>query len=174
MIKRTGKFIGWLFDRLSVVAGAWIGSQIPQFFQQYIQRLGGHIDELSYLKSQLNLYAGRSHKNLAQYTQKFLSEPDADFHLQGQFIQDIISRLDRLSNSLHSLLNSTDWNRLYRFFSEMDTETAKATLRSFQPGFSMSLEGVVYTGLGIILGYALYRGSVHIFRGLFRALRRLF
>ena len=34
-----------LIDRLLCVAGAVLCSQLPEFIQQYLQRLGGHLDE---------------------------------------------------------------------------------------------------------------------------------
>ena len=34
-----------LFDRALCVVGAILFSQLPEFFQQYLQRLGGHLDE---------------------------------------------------------------------------------------------------------------------------------
>src|ERR1700679_1329642 len=95
--------IGSLLDRLCVVIGAFIGSQIPQFMQQYTQRLAGHVDALQRLLNQLRQMASLSNKTLEQYIQKFKDTSDSDFVHQGEFMQGILSRWEDLHQALDRL-----------------------------------------------------------------------
>jgi hypothetical protein len=146
-----------LLDRLFVVAGAFIGSQIPSFMHQYTQRLAGHVEELNHLLEDLRKVASYSHKTLDQYIEKFMSSTDLDFSRQGEFMQNIVVRWEDLSQSLNHLLQSTIWNRPYVFLSHVNYDIAKETFYSFQPGLALTGEGMYYTGIGLAMGYIFYQ-----------------
>jgi hypothetical protein len=149
--------IGNLLDRLCVVAGAFIGSQIPEFMQQYTQRLAGHVDELQRLLNQIRQVATYSNKTLEQYIQKFISSSDPDFVHQGEFMQGMLVRCDELYQSLIHLMHSSMWMRPFTFFKELQYDIAHSTFVSFQPGINLSLEGLCYAGMGVGLGWACYQ-----------------
>jgi hypothetical protein len=65
------------------VIGAFVASQIPEFIQQYTQRLAGHVNELYRLLNQMRQVASYSNKTLDQYIQKFITSSDPDFARQG-------------------------------------------------------------------------------------------
>lgn len=150
-------FIGSLLDRLCVVAGAFIGSQIPQFMQQYTQRLAGHVEALHKLITQLTQIASLSQKNLPQYIQKFKASGDPDFIQQGDFMQGILNRWQELHHALDHLTQSPIWFRPYYFLKEIQPDIAHSTLSSFQPGLSLTIEGLCYAGAGMIVGWAFYQ-----------------
>ena len=154
---KTFSFIGNLIDRLCVVAGAFIGSQIPQFMQQYTQRLAGHVDALQKLINQLHQMAAFSHKNLDQYIQKFKESADPDFIRQGDFMQGIVTRWQELQQALNHLTQSPFWLRPYYFLRDLQSDIAHSTFASFQPGINLTIEGLCYAGGGMILGWALYQ-----------------
>ena len=64
-----------LFDRLLCVLGAVTFSQVPEFMQQYLQRLGGHLDEARRQLDRLQDAAARSGLTLEQLT-AHMSPPD--------------------------------------------------------------------------------------------------
>ena len=150
-------FITSLLDRLCVVLGAFVGSQIPEFFQQYTQRLAGHVDELGHLLDHLRHLAASSNKTLEQYIQKFLSSSDPDFAGQGELMQGLTVRWEELHQALHHLTYSSIWMRPYVFIKDLQSDIFHSTLASFQPGFNLTLEGLGYAGLGIFVGLALYQ-----------------
>lgn len=150
-------FIGNLFDRLCVVAGAFIGSQIPQFMQQYTQRLAGHVEALQKLINQLRHMSSFSNKTLEQYIQKFKDSPDPDFVRQGDFMQGILTRWAELQQALDHLTQSSMWWRPYYFLKDLQPDIAHSTLASFQPGFNLTIEGLCYAGTGMILGWVFYQ-----------------
>lgn len=152
------RFIGSLADRICIVAGAFIGSQIPQFIQQYTQRLAAHIAELDHLLTKLRRIASLSDKTLDQYIQKFLSSSDPDFSRQGEFIDEMLRRFHVLSDSLQKITESRIWTRPFIFLKEIHRDLFETTLDSFQPGLVLSVEGICYTFLGALLGFLFYQG----------------
>lgn len=148
---------GKIIDRLCIVAGAFLGSQIPQFMQQYTQRLAGHVAELHHLLEQLRKTASNSQKSLDQYVQKFVSSPDADFASQGAFMQGILQRWDELNQALVQLSQSPAWTRPFVFFKELQPDIAQSTFATFQPGINLNLEGLCYAGIGILIGWAFFQ-----------------
>lgn len=150
-------FVGSLIDRLCVVAGAFIGSQVPQFMQQYTQRLAGHVEALQKLIHQLHQIASLSQKTLEQYIQKFVDSGDPDFIQQGDFMQGILNRWQELHLALNNLTQSSIWLRPYYFLKDLQPDIAHSTLSSYQPGLSLTIEGLCYAGAGMILSWALYQ-----------------
>jgi hypothetical protein len=175
-IKGVGvlRFINGLLDRLFVVAGAFLGSQVPPYMQQYTQRLAGHVDELQFLLEQMRHMAAYSNKNLDQYIYKFLSSSDPDFIQQGVFMQTIVTRWHNLSDALQNIANSSIWDRPFILLKNIDYETAKATLSSFQPGVSLTIEGLYYACLGLFCGFLFYQILVKGISLFYNGFRRLF
>lgn len=164
-------FVGSIIDRLCVVAGAFIGSQIPQFMQQYTQRLAGHVEALQKLIGQLNHIASLSQKTLEQYIHKFIQSGDPDFMKQGDFMQGILNRWQELHQALSHLNQSSLWTRPYYFIKDLQPDIAHSTLASFQPGLSLTLEGLCYAGAGMLIGWMIYQiASKIISFGVTRAL----
>ena len=149
--------LGSLIDRLCVVAGAFVGSQIPQFMQQYTQRLAGHVEALQKLLNQLRQIASLSNKSLEQYIQKFKDNTDPDFIQQGDFMQGILSRWEELQQTLNHLTQSSIWLRPYYFLKDLQPDIAHSTLDSYQPGLSLTVEGLCYAGAGMIIGWIFYQ-----------------
>jgi Protein of unknown function (DUF2937) len=149
--------IEWILDRVSAVIGAFIGSQIPEFMQQYTQRLAGHVDELQRLVNQMRQVASYSNKTLEQYIHKFISSTDPDFARQGEFMQGMLSRWEELKQTLVHLTYSSAWIRPYIFLKELQYDIAHSTFVSFHPGINLSMEGIFYAGAGIVIGWTFYR-----------------
>jgi len=150
-------FVNGIIDRIFILLGALLGSQIPEFVQQYTQRLSGHAAELSQLLNKLTHIASLSDKTLDQYINKFLSSTDPDFARQGEFMEGVVTRWQDLHMTLQSLTESSLWERPYYFFKYLNYPIAESTLHSFKPGINLTLEGLCYTGIGIITAFLLYQ-----------------
>lgn len=150
-------FIDNLFDRLSIVGGAFIGSQIPPLMNQYAHRLAGHVDALQKQLAQLEAIAVLSNKTLEQYIQKFKESPDGDFFSQGTFIEGISLQYHLLSEALDNLTQSSIWMRPYFFLKDLQPDIVHSTLSSFIPGLNFTLEGICYALCGMVAGWAAYQ-----------------
>jgi hypothetical protein len=152
-----------LFDRLFIIIGAFLGSQIPEFMNQYTQRLSGHAAELNQLIAKLTQMASLSNKTLDQYINKFLLSSDPDFANQGEFMKGVVSRWQDLNITLYSLSESTIWTKPYYFFKYLNYPIADSTFQTFKPGISLTVEGLCYIGVGIIIAFIIYQMMMKLF-----------
>lgn len=150
----------WLLeitDRIFVVGGALLFSQLPLYMQQYEQRLAGHIDELRYQLDAIRKLALQSGKTLDQYIDKFISNADADFSSHGTFIHAMQLRFVKLSDALSQLNEASVFRKPFAFFRHFDLSMGKASLYDFKPGLLLTVEGICYAVLGMAAGYALFK-----------------
>ena len=163
-------FIGSILDRMFVLIGAFLGSQLPQFMQQYIQRLATHIEELNHLLQKLRGIASLSNKTLDQYIDKFLMSTDPDFIHQGQFMQEMVFRWEALTDSWTQITQSSLWMKPYVFLREMNVSLVESTWNGFQPGISLTGEALCYTLIGALLGFILYQILLKMILFIYRTL----
>lgn len=157
-----------LCDRVMAVAGAFLGSQVPQFLQLYTQRLSGYVDALQTLIEQLKQIAATSHKSIEQYVLKFQESGDADFSGQASFMQHIFTRHSELKQTLTHLTEGPAWLKPYYFIKEFQPAIAKSTLESFEWGVNFTLEGLAYALAGMLLGWALTHWIGRLLSSLFK------
>lgn len=151
------RLISGIIDRLFAVAGVIIFTQVPVFYQQYLQRLSGHLSELELQISVLKKTASRSGKTLEAYITKFIRDPDSDFNAQGQFMDNMVQRLADLKYSFTAMAEAPIWSHPFYLFRYADSDVAWATFASFEPGLSFTLESLGYALLGLAFGLGTYK-----------------
>ena len=166
--------IGSLFDRLSLIVGAFLGSQIPSFMLQYQQHLSGKVDALHQLMVQLYQMASLSQKSLELYIQKFKENPDPDFVRQGEFMEGIVEQFNNLQLAFTHLQESSFWLRPFYFIKDFQSDIGRSTYASFEPGYNLTIEGLCYTFLGMFFGWILYRAILNIFAASWKGIRSIF
>jgi hypothetical protein len=167
-------FIG-MCDRVCAVLGAFAFSQVPLFYQQYTQRLAGHLAEAQLQVSLLQQAADRSGKTLQMYIAKFLGQADQDFTIQGQLMEGTLTRFSSLNHAYEMLSTATPWSRPYYFAQYSHLDITEAAFRDFSPGISMTLESALYAAIGMFFGYTIFRSLRYLLRlsmRLGKALRR--
>ena len=130
----TGRLAAWtksLADGIGSASGAATASQLPEFVQQYLQRLGGHRDEAFRFVQMLK----------AQGT----DPASAVFTLAQE-------RAESLARSFDMIAQSDDLVRPATFLRYMDVDVARATLDLFHPAVPLTPAGLLYGGLGLIAG----------------------
>jgi len=137
-------------DRVLVVVGMLMFSQIPVFMNQYTQRLGGHFDEIVLHIVSLKKIAHQQNKSLEEYIKKFLNSTDKDFSSQGIFMHRLLGRKTRLQNHLIRLKESTGIKKLGIFLYNLDFHLARTTFQNFEPAILLTGESVVYGLIGIL------------------------
>lgn len=169
MIRKIVSLFDAFFDRVFAVIGALILSQAPLFFQNYIQRLSGHVDELSFQIQAMQQIAEKNGKSLVEYIQKFVGHIDPDFAAQGELLQEMLKRHGELKQTLIGMQEASLFARPFYFAQHMQKEIVQATFKDFSFGLSWSLEGLVYALVGIFLGLFVY----HLCRTVLLLPRRL-
>lgn len=149
-----------MLDRVLCVAGAVGLSQAPEFYQQYVQRLGGHLDEAVRQLAKYEEVARLSKITLAELiatTKAQASEPVARI---GSVIAETEARAAALRAAADALQAATPWERPWVFVRHADPEIAARTWEAFKPAVPVTMEGFVYAAAGMLLALALYQVAV--------------
>ncbi len=159
-----------MFVRALTLAGGLAGaaglSQFPEFSQQYIQRLAGKVEELTRFVEEFD----------ADATDVGVSREQALIDLaqggsigaeRAQTMVTTIARQNRLSTTLDELRGVGPFTRAYHAHAFSDSELARGTLSDFKPALPLSFEGLVFAGVGMLMGLGLFSGLSALGRRLF-------
>ena len=152
------KFLDVVCDRVFAVLGALIFSQGPSFIQQYIQRLAGSTHELDLQMTQIKKISSSAGLSVNEYIQKFSTSGDTLFESQGAFIQMIVERYASFSQSLQNLEQAFWLTRPFTFIKNVNSDIFSGTMKHYTPSVNLSLEGLIYALIGLLLGYFIYQG----------------
>ncbi|WP_170294975.1 DUF2937 family protein [Roseospira navarrensis] len=140
---------GWMLRKLDSLAGAVVAaaggvaaSQWREFLQQYLQRLGGHVDEARLNRDHLtSLYevAGAAEKPVV-----------ADMLADGE------ARVAALMEALRQLTDAGAVMQPVVFVRTLDPMIAQATLERFQPAVPLDTASLLWAGAGMVLALMLY------------------
>ena len=125
---------------LAAVAGMCF-AQLPAFIQQYLQRLGGHVDEAHLSLSQI--IASENVRTLDAPTLQVLTVS----------LQQRVSALEAGETAISS---TSALLRPLVFLREFDMDIATATLHAFEPAVPLSAAGLIYALAGIVAGWLFY------------------
>ena len=140
--------------RALVIAGGLAGgaatSQFPEFSQQYLQRLGGAVDELQQVARDFDASAravGLSRQDaLAQMTgTPFLERRRVD-------MTSTLNRYETLSASLARLEGQGPFMRAYYLPQMRDVSIAREAWNVYQPAVPLNFAGAIFAGAGFLLG----------------------
>ena len=155
-LRHPVKFLDGIVDRVFTVLGAVTLSQFPQFYGQYMQRLGGHLDEA---RRSLDIYvqaASSLNLTLEEYIKEHLESDSDVFESTGEIIKDLVERVENLEQSYLALQDANIYNRFLVFFQEVDWEIAAGTWQNFMPGVPTTVEGLTYALAGLLIGWGIY------------------
>jgi hypothetical protein len=149
-----------LIDRLLCVVGAVLFSQLPEFIQQYLQRLGGHLDEARRQLDQFREVAAKSGLTLDELAAQSQANAEATVARLGQLIHDTAARVDALAAADAAIRGASILTRPFVFFRHVDLSIAGATWTIFRPAVPTTVEGVLYAVMGVLVILAIYYGAV--------------
>ena len=136
--------------------GALLLSQFPEFFQQYTQRLGGRLDELTAQVTALEERAAVAGKDLPGYLRFFLLHRDVEVRREGMQLRAMIERREALADSYQALTGAGQWWRAGAFAEHVDWETAVATAEVYRPAMPVTPEAGIYAGAGFGTGAVIF------------------
>lgn len=149
-------FMESLIDRILAAAGALIFMQIPSFMIQYVQRLGGHVDELNEIVKKYKAAAAENSRPLEEYIQLHIQSGVKEFASTGRIMSENIERLANLKESYELLSSSSGINKFLLFIRKADSDIVKGTYRDFTPGISFNIDSLIYAAAGIAVFMSLY------------------
>jgi len=147
-----------LIDRILCVAGAVLFSQAPEYMQQYLQRLGGHLAEARRQLAQFEEIARQAGRTLQELSAQYATNADPTIIGMGRLMSDTETRVGVLSASEVALRDAPVWERPFVFLRQLDWEIARGTTGVYKPAVPTTLEGVLYALVGVIVILAIYHG----------------
>lgn len=144
-----------MFLRALTLAGGITGaaglSQFPEFSQQYAQRLGGAVDELSRVVAEFDADAA----GVGMTRDMALSELANGGDLgaaRAETMARSIERHERLSADLKALEGAGPFTRAYLAARMTDRDVAQRAMENFKPAVPATFEGAVFAGVGFLFG----------------------
>jgi hypothetical protein len=149
-------------DRVLCLLGAVAFCQLPEFIQQYLQRLGGHLDEARHQLAVFETTAASPPFNLTlpQYIERTSANSDRAVAQLGPIMQNSLDRVNELASAESALRNASIWERPFVFFANLDRSIASATLDVYKPAVPTTTEGLLYAAAGMIVILCVYHGCV--------------
>jgi hypothetical protein len=144
-----------LADGIAAVVGAAALSQFPEFYQQYLQRLGGRLDQAAVQRDRIVAAATEHALAIQDYVRHLAENPDAVVRSEGANAAAALADAARLNAAHDALVGATPWERPLAFARGFDPDLARATWERFVPAVPLSPESLIYGGVGLVLGLTL-------------------
>jgi hypothetical protein len=139
-------------------------SQLPEFSQQYRQRLGGAIDALEDILADFNRDAERHGLTSAEAIARQKQSTDPFVRSRGDSMLNAEIRLSRLKQQQAELQSAGPMERLVVFVRGVDPQLAQATAEDFEPAVPVTVAGLGSAGVGALAGLVLMRLLVGLAR----------
>ncbi|MGH7886083.1 MAG: DUF2937 family protein [Thermodesulfobacteriota bacterium] len=146
-----------IIDKIFFTFGLFIGSQIPNFVEQYRQRLGGRLNQAIEDLQQFQTIADKFHNgNLNKLIEKHLSSADTTFYQEGFIIKNLVDKTNSLMES-YNALNSNLLNQIKYLIFNLDKNAASETWKIYEPGLILTVESIICAlALGFLFSIILY------------------
>lgn len=147
-----------LIDRILAIAGSITLAQFPQFYSQYLQRLGGHLDEARRIVAEYSEAAASFNLTLSEYVRTHLTVDSPVLQSTGTIIENSLTRLADLENSFQALKAGNLFNRWWIFLRKMEPAIFKQTCLEYTPGLPFTMESLTYALIGLLITFGIYQG----------------
>ncbi len=137
---------------LIAVSAGVLFSQAPELSQQYRQRLGGAIDELTSRIQDFDEQANHNGLDRLEAMNVYARSPERFIRSQGETVRRIFERYEKLSNQMEELTVSSPILRPLVVARRLDPVTFSNAWRDFVPAVPLSVAGAVWSIIGLIAG----------------------
>ena len=140
---------------LAIALGAAvIGSQGPEFAQQYRQRAGGALDELKWSVALFDAETASEGLTRSAGIKRLEADGEPLAQKRGQDMEQTIARSDRLEAQLAAMETAGPLKRLTLMATEIDPVIAGRTLHAFELATPLTVEALMTAGAAGLLGWA--------------------
>jgi len=147
-----------LVDRILCVVGAVFFAQTPEFMQQYLQRIGGHLAEARRQLAQFEGIARQTGKTVQELAVQYSANADPAVVSMGKLVNDSELRVSTLASAEAAIRDASVWERPFVFLRQLDWEIARGTGSVYKPAVPTTIEGLLYGLIGVVLILGLYYG----------------
>jgi hypothetical protein len=146
-------------------------SQLPEFAQQYSQRLGGAINELRVIVADFDRDAANSQLTRDEALEQMLGSPTKFARDRGVSMNRTINRYYMLNRQRDEMEQADPLLRPLFMLQTPDATLAGDAWSAFEPALPVTTPGAVYGGAGALLALIIARLLVGAGRGFGRACR---
>ncbi|WP_422378368.1 DUF2937 family protein [Roseibium sp.] len=147
-----------------MLMGGTATSQLPEFSQQYRQRLGGAIDALEEILADFNRDAAQHGLSSAEAIARQKASEDPFIRARGDSMLNAEIRLSRLKQQQSEYENAGPFERLMIFARGFDSQLAQATAEDYEPAVPVTVTGFASAGIGALAGLLVMRGLIGMAR----------
>lgn len=163
--------LGRVLTLVAGLTGAAGASQFPEYSQQYMQRLGGAVDELSRVVADFD--ADAASLDLSREAALVdLAKGGEMGAARAQSMVAVIDRHARLQADLQQMQGLGPFSRARYAARFTDTELAGRVWESYKPAVPVTFEGAIFAGVGFLGGLALFSALLALLRLPFSLFRR--
>lgn len=137
------------------LAGGLAAGQAPELAQQYRQRLGGALEELTAVVERFDADAGRSGLTRGEALERHTSSPDGFFRDRGASMAELIGRHDALAGQATRFDAQPDYLKPLAVLRSPDARVLNGAWRDYEPALPVTPAGLGWSLAGFALGAAL-------------------
>lgn len=144
-----------ILRRLALFFALFFGlalTQLPEFVEQYRQRLGGAIDELNANIARFDSDSAQQGLTEGAGIDRLRANPDRFVRQRGEQMKDNVARLQSLRETQDRFRNDGPIARLLTFATNYDRKIASGTYGDFEPAVPTSPEAFVLGFIGFLFG----------------------
>ena len=130
-----------------------VASQVPEFAQQYRQRLGGAVDELARVIGEFDADAARMNLSRQAGIDRLIGNADTFARQRGEQVKSDVERVGRLEKQLSSYAEAGPFWRLGVFARNYEPDIARRAAENFEPAVPVTSEGLFATVAGFLAGW---------------------
>lgn len=150
-----------IFRRIAFFVALLFGlamTQLPEFVEQYRQRLGGAIDELAAVVARFDSDSAQHGLTQSGGIDRLHANEDKFVRERGDEIADDVARLANLRDAQAAFNDEGGIARLATFATHYDSRIARGAYGDFEPAVPTSPEALALGLLGFVFG----GGVVHV------------
>lgn len=132
---------------------ATLASQLPEFAQQYRQRLGGAIDELNRMIAAFDADARDMAMSRDAGLERLKANADPFARQRAGQVEGDIARAQRLERQLQSFAEAGPFKRVALLARDHDPAIARRAFEAFEPAVPVTSEGLGAGLAGFALGW---------------------
>lgn len=145
IIKRIAAAIG--------IVAALAASQLPEYIQQYRQRLGGALDEIRAEIAAFDAEAARQSLDRGQAVARLKTNPDILARERGEAVETLTGREDRLEGQARAFAVAGPVSQYWVLLTGLDPKLAARAYEAFEPAAPLTTAGLIAGGFGLFAGW---------------------
>jgi hypothetical protein len=134
-------------------------TQLPEFMQQYRQRLGGAVDEITAIIARFDNDARDNGLTENAAIAQLEKNPDPLVKARGVDMERLIKRLNKLETAQTALESSNTIEKWTTFVTSFDGSIATRAYETYQPAVPTTWDGLIAGAIGFVVG----GGLAHLF-----------